>query len=243
MPIDFIEISLPAMVAFAAATQRVTGIGFALICTPFFVLATDPLYGVLIANALCVVLNIVVLAQTWRSVDIRRIFLLVIAGVVAIPIGQYVALCISSAVLMIAVGFMVLIGLALIFVNPRIPKFRDSWGAIIAGSLSGFMNVTAGVGGPAIALYAAQKKWDQRSFVASVQLYFLIINFVSVLAENPTRLSLPQTLTFTAFLLAGSVAGHYIAKAIKQEQARIATLVIAGFGAIMTVIKGILAII
>jgi len=113
---------------------------------------------------------------------------------------------------MIVIGSMGLVGLALLRFHPRPLKFRESWGAIIAGSLSGFMNVAAGVGGPAIALYAAAQKRDQKKFVATVQLYFLIINSVSVLAENPSSLSLSQVSMFIAFLLGGGIAGHYVVK-------------------------------
>lgn len=236
------ELVLLAIVTFAAATQRITGIGFALICTPFLVLGIDPLHGVLIANALCVILNIVVLTQTWRSVEIRSILLLTAAALATIPLGQYVAIHISSALLMIIIGSMLLVGLVLLRFRPRLPKFGEIWGALIAGSVSGFMNVTAGVGGPAVALYANAQNWDQKKFVASVQLYFLIVNSASVLAEDPKSLHLSQILMFGTFLLVGSIAGHYSSQVIKAEHARTATLLVACLGAAATVIKGFMLI-
>ena len=53
----------------------------------------------------------------------------------------------------------------------------------IAGAVSGIMTTTAGVGGPAMSVYAVASKWDQRSFAASMQPYFLTIGLAAILAK------------------------------------------------------------
>ena len=72
-------------VASAAATQRITGLGFALVSAPLLVLAEGPHNGVLLANLLSLVTNLVVLAQTWRSVEPRRVALLAVAALCLVP--------------------------------------------------------------------------------------------------------------------------------------------------------------
>ena len=46
------------------------------------------------------------------------------------------------------------------------------------------MNVTAGVGGPAITLYAVSTGWEHRRFVGSIQLYFAVLNLGSIAAKG-----------------------------------------------------------
>ncbi len=160
--------------------QRVTGVGFSLVCAPFFVLITnDPTVSVITLNAISAVLNFLVLLQTWRNVRSKSVFFLTIGALAAIPFGQYIVIHASDPVLMIGMGSMVLLGLCLLRYNPII-KVPETWASIGAGALSGFMNVTSGVGGPAFVLYAAAQKWDQKQFIASAQLFFLIVNLASV---------------------------------------------------------------
>jgi len=236
------ELFLLVIVACAAATQRITGVGVGLICTPFLVLGNGPLLGVLMANTLCILLNIMVLAQTWRRIEGRRIFLLAIGALAAIPLGYYVLRHISAPALMIAVGLMALIGLGSLQTRLKLPKAHDSLSALAAGWLGGFMNVTAGIGGPPIVMYASTQQWEQKSFVASIQLYFLIVNVASVMAENPANINLLQLLKYAVCLLVGSVAGHYLAKGINPDHARTGAVLIAGAGATAVVVKGLLAV-
>ncbi len=152
-------------VVLAAATQRITGLGFALVSAPLLVLASGPITGVLLANLLSLITNLAVLAQTWRQVDLRRVLLLAVPALCFVPVGQFVARLLSPAVLMVGIGGLVLAALAAVRLLQRTVVFSGKGGAIAAGALSGFMNVTAGVGGPAMALYALASKWPHRSFV------------------------------------------------------------------------------
>ena len=65
------------------------------------------------------------------------------------------------------------------------------------------------------------------------------MNISSVLAEHPERLNIAQTGVLTVSLLCGSFFGNYVAKLVKPKQARKATLLVAGLGAVMTVSKGV----
>jgi uncharacterized protein len=234
--------ALLLLVASAAAMQRITGVGFSLICAPFFVLITsDPTLSVLTLNATSAVLNLLVLLQTWRSVRLKSVVLLGGGALLAIPFGQYIVTHASASVLSIVIGGMVLFGLCLLRYDLTIRAW-EPWASICAGALSGFMNVTSGVGGPAFVLYAAAQKWEQKQFVASAQLYFLIVNLASVAAADPARIALGEFATLSLSLLFGVFAGFFIVARVEARRARTASLVIAALGAIATVVKGILSL-
>lgn len=62
-----------AMAIFAGAMiQRVAGVGLALICSPFLVLALGPVEGVLLVNVLGVAINLAILVPTLRRVEFRK---------------------------------------------------------------------------------------------------------------------------------------------------------------------------
>ncbi len=226
-------------VVLAAATQRVTGLGFALVSAPLLVLAAGPINGVLLANLLSLVTNVIVLAQTWREVELKRVLLLAIPALCLVPVGQFVAHRLPPTALMIGIGGIVLAALAAVRLLQRTRLFAGPGGAVAAGALSGFMNVTAGVGGPAITLYAVGSRWPQRSFVGSMQLYFAMVNLGSIIAKGLPHVGSLAMSGALASLGVGLGIGHFAARRVSPGQARNAVLVLAVAGAAATVIKGV----
>lgn len=222
-----------------SGTQRITGLGFALVSSPFLVLLLGPFTGVLLANALSLVTNLVVLAQTWRAVELRRALLLAVPALLAVLPGAWVARTLPAPVLAIAVGGLVLIALLVVLLSERARIVRGTPGALAAGAMSGFMNVTAGVGGPAITLYAVSAQWPHRPFVATAQLYFALLNAGSLGAKGWPQLA-PATWIVAGLALAGGVAaGHRLTDVVSPTHARRLVAGLAVLGSLATVVKGV----
>lgn len=231
---------LALVVVSGAGTQRVTGLGFALVSSPFLVLLLGPFQGVLLANALSLAANLVVLAQTWRAVEVRRALLLAVPALAAVVPGAWVAGALPAPVLSVLVGSLVLVALLVVLLVQRARVLRGHGGAVAAGGASGFMNVTAGVGGPAITLYAISTEWQHRPFVATVQLYFALLNAGSLLVKGWPQLA-PSAWGVAALALAmGILVGHRLSGVVSPERARAAVVVLALLGAGLTVGKGLL---
>jgi len=222
-----------------AATQRVTGLGFALVASPLLVLVLGPFQGVLLANALTLCLNVFVLAATWRAAEPRRLILLIPAALLAVHFGASVTAMVPAPVLLTLVGALVCAALLVVMMLKKVALFRGWPGEIGAGALSGFMNVTAGVGGPAITLYAVGTEWEQASFVASMQIYFGALNLASIATKGLP--SLPgAALPIVAIALAiGLGFGQWLARNVPVAMARQAVILLAFLGASATLAKGL----
>jgi uncharacterized membrane protein YfcA len=229
-------------VLLGATTQRVTGMGFALVSSPLLVLAAGPVTGVLLANLLSLFTCLIVLTQTWRQVDLKRVLLLAGPAWCAVPLGQLVARHLPPAVLMVAIGGLVLAALAGLRLLRRTAVFSGTGGALAAGALSGFMNVTAGVGGPAVTLYAIGSRWPHRTFVGSAQLYFALLNVVSLAVKGLPHVGAVALAAAVGALALGVVLGDVAARRIPPERARAAVLVLAVLGAGATLIKGLILV-
>ena len=77
-------------------------------------------------------------------------------------------------------GAITLIALAATALLRTLTLFQGTKGVVVAGSLSGFMNVTAGIGGPPIVVYAATTGWPHREYLATMQLYFTGLSILSL---------------------------------------------------------------
>src|SRR5919202_5186063 len=106
-----------------AATQRITGLGFALVSSPFLVLIAGPIQGVLLANVLSLSVNLVVLAMTWRATELRRVMLLAVPALLVIPLGAWVAHRLSRPLLLVLIGSLVIVALAAVFLILRARLF------------------------------------------------------------------------------------------------------------------------
>jgi uncharacterized membrane protein YfcA len=113
---------------------------------------------------------------------------------------------------------------------------------VVAGGASGFMNVTAGGGGPAIVLYAVSTAWEHRRFVATFQFYSIFVNFASLAAKGGLPQVSPAALVICfGALIVGLVGGEFLSRRVDHELARRVAIGLAFAGAAFTVIKGVLA--
>ena len=231
---------LPLGVMAGALTQRVTGIGFALVCAPLLVLIAGPFEGVLLSNLLGLTVSVIVFAAHWRDTEWKKGILLAVPALLAIPVGAYVAKNVPPAPLMVIIGLIVIAALGAVLLSERARVLRGRGGAVVAGASSGFMNVTAGVGGPAIVLYAVSTAWEHRKFIATFQFYSIFTNLASLSAKGGLPHVTPVALALSFGALAvGLAGGQILARHVDHQLARRLAIGLALGGAIFTVIKGV----
>lgn len=183
----------------------------------------------------------VVLLSSWRDVDWRKAVLLGIPALIAVPIGAWVARTLPPAPLLVLVGLLVVIALTAVLLSERARVLRGPGGAVAAGAASGFMNVTAGVGGPAIVLYAVSTAWEHRRFLSTFQAYTVVVSVASMLAKGGLPLvSSAQLLLCLAGLAAGLAGGQLLSGRVNHESARRLAIGLALVSAVATVLKGVL---
>ncbi len=236
-------------VFFGATSQRITGMGFALVAAPFLVILLGPISGVLLANLCGALSSSLILTRVWSQVEWRKVGLLVPTAFLGIATGILVSKAVPSAWLEISVGLIVFLSLsASLLVRSR----RQIDGPVILGSAgyaSGFMSYTAGVGGPAVSIYAVMSNWQQTKFAATVQPYFFITGMTSLLGKvifiDGAVPNLPWWfwVVIAVALFSGVAAGDVASKRVKPAHARIALITVAYTGSVLTIGKGLLALI
>lgn len=233
-------IGLGVVVFVGAGAQRVTGLGFSLVSSPFMVLLLGPFNGVLVINACGAITSLVVLTQVWRDVDWHRAALLIGSALPAVAAGAWMARSLPAPPLAIVVGMLILVALVAVVASERARVLRGTSGGVIAGLGSGFLNVTVGAGGPAVAVYAVSIGWAQRRFAASAQAVFATLGIASLIAKggHPSMARSGWAMV-AAGLLIGIFTGNHLAERVPPERAQLAVIVLAMAGAVLTVVKGL----
>lgn len=196
--------------------------------------------GVQLTLVLGLAATALVLLQVWRDVDWRKGALLLLTGALGILPGTWVARSVPAAWLAVIVGSLVLVAVLATVASERAQVFRGTGGLVAAGLLSGFMTLTAAVGGPAIVLYALSTKWQHARFVATAQVSFLGISLLSLAASGWPALEPAAWAVALGALGVGLLLGNALARRVGADAARVLVVVVAVAGALATVVKGVL---
>lgn len=222
-------------VAVAAAGQAITGVGFSLVCVPFLTIFVGPAFAVRTANLLASGLNVVMLAAERGEARWRDALRLFVPAAIAVPVVGLVVRRLDTDTLAAVTGSVTILAVIALASGLRVARLRGRAGAVVAGAVSGAMNVTAAVGGPAAAMYGVNAGWPHRQLRPTLQAYFLGLNVVSlaVLGLPPLRPALLVAATL-GWAVGARLAGH-----VSDENARRATLAMAAGGGIAAVIRAL----
>ncbi|MFG2356855.1 TSUP family transporter [Streptomyces sp. NPDC048521] len=165
--------------------------------------------------------------------------LLVVSAVCAVPLGTWTAARLPAPLLLALLGATVSAAVLLVLAGVRSASLRGSRGALIAGGASGFMNAAAGVGGPALSLYAANADWPARHFVPNALFYGVVLNVFSVAANGLPTLTGPAWLLTGAGLVAGTLTGETLARRMPQTRLAHAVMLLSLAGGLTTLVRGL----
>jgi uncharacterized membrane protein YfcA len=226
-------------VAAGSFAQVVTGFGFSLVCAPVLVAATGAASGVRLANTLALVLNVAVLTREWRHARLRAALALLVPAVAVTAPVAYVVHRSDPELLSVTAGVVTIVATVALARGLQVARLRGRAGAVGAGAVSGAMNVIAGVGGPAVAMYALNDEWPQATMRGTLQVYFLGLNIVSVIALGPVRPSVRVASGVVAAAAVGFAGGAMVATRVDPVAVRRMALVLAACGGVAALVRGL----
>lgn len=222
-----------------AALQRTTGLGFVLVCGPLLVLLLNPFDAIVLANLLSACVSGAVLVGTWRDADLRLALGMAAGVVLGIPVGAWLVRQLPQAPLLVLVGGITSVAVAFAFRRRPMAVLNHRGGPVVAGTVSGFSNVTAGVGGPALAVYGSSQSVPLVTFVPTVQVVGVFTNLVSLAAKHQFDLPWQLVVAAVATVFVGVGVGSLLGRRIPPGRARILVLVLALLGGLGAMGKGV----
>ncbi|GAA1797886.1 sulfite exporter TauE/SafE family protein [Agromyces neolithicus] len=233
-------------VLIGAMAQRITGMGFALIAAPALVILLGPFDGVVIVNLCAVLSSLLILPRVWRHIEWRRFGWLTVPALVGTVAGALLATHVPAPVLQVGVGVLVIAALTVTLVVTRTSHVASgAMPALTAGAASGVMNAAAGVGGPALSVYAVATRWSQVGFAATAQPYFVVIGVASLVGKLGATGWAAPALDLAAWpivigaLVVGLVIGEFLSPRVSHRVARIAVIAIAYVGGVAALVDGL----
>jgi hypothetical protein len=236
-------IAASAVVLLAGLVSGLTGFGFALISVPLLVLFLPAKPAVALVWMLGTLCDIAVAVSAFRWAQPKRIWPLMVAGVVGIQIGGYLLLILSPETLKLWIGVVITLSSLGFLLGFRRQIANEKAACAPVGLASGLLGGTTGMSGPPVILFLTNQGLDKRTFRANLATYFLVIDAVRAPLLLKGGLINHATLTWAAYLLAalavGTLAGirlvHHVDEALFR---RVALIIVLGAG-LVSVVTGL----
>ncbi len=208
-----LDLLFSILIVIAASTVIGTaGFGFSLVATPVLLLYLEPQQVVVVANCLIALLMVLVLARTWRNLDLRASMGLVVGGMVATPVGVLALNSASPSALRITIAVVIIFLGLFSLKNVQLPFAHNRASGPVMGFFTSLAVTTIAIGGPLGAIYAISQKWKPDMLRASLALFFLASDVVAFPLYAVTGLVHKETLANIGILIPGLIIGFPLAR-------------------------------
>lgn len=213
-----------------AFTQSLTGFGVALVAMAIL----PSLWGLQVATPLValtgIVLESVLLIRYRESLQIKSIWRLVVASVVAIPIGIYVLRQLDDRIALFVLG-LIIFGYALYaLIGFRLPELHHPLWAWLTGLASGMLGGAYNTAGPPIVIYGNCRRWSPQEFKSNLSGFFIVnslmVVFTHFFSGNFTHEVMSIFWWVLPALVLGFIAGQSLDRWLNPEIFRKIVLVV-----------------
>lgn len=227
----------------AGVSSGLTSFGFALIATPLLLLLLPAKAVVPLVALHNTVSGLILLAQLRRWVDLRRIWLLTLAGVVGIPLGTYLLVTLEPGQLKVFIGLVTALSAVALLLGVRLTIRHEKLACGPVGLASGLLNGSTGMGGPPVILFFANQGMAKQAFRANLTAYFTAVNLLRLPGYVAGGIITPAIVGTSALylpaMLLGLAAGARLAPRVDEPLFRRVTLVIVTLSALVALASGL----
>lgn len=225
----------------AGLTQGFAGFGYSQIIVPIIAFFYAPQLIIPVALLHSVVLNLLVLWDSHRSVNIGVIVPLLLSAIFGIPIGTYLLLVLNPNIIKMLIGILIIVSSAAMLFGFRKRITKEKLVLLPVGFLSGILNGSTTMSGPPVILLFSNQGFEKDAFRANLCAYFFTLNILTVPAYIVGKLIDHQSLINTLFTLPvmvfGVVLGIMISKKVHNElfqKIALITLMLIGVAALIS---------
>ncbi len=116
--------------------------------------------------------------------NLKAVWRLSIASILAIPIGVWALREISERVLLPVLGLVMVVYSIYALLNFRLPRLEHPRWAYLFGFFAGLLSGAYSVGGPPAIIYGNCKGWDPDEFKGNLQGFFLVNDTIAIISHG-----------------------------------------------------------
>ena len=204
---------IPVMAA-AGLVQAVSGFGSALVAMPILA----QLFGTRTAAPMFAVAAIageaVMILKYRHALTFERVWRLILASVIAIPIGIFGSPHVDERAMLFVLGVFVFLFALYALFGPRMPRLLHPAWAYPFGFISGLFSGAFNTGGPPFVIYGTTQGWTPTTFKANLQGVF-VIGSVTLIISHALKGNFTETVIgLTVLAVPSFLTGIFIGSSL-----------------------------
>jgi len=226
-----------------SVTQGVTGFGFGLVSVSIMIIFLPPKIVVPIILIHSTLLTMIILFEARRWANLKRIWPLIVTGIVGVPFGMYLLIVLDNAVSRIFIGSIIIL-FAVAFLTGFRKKIKSEKLAFIpVGFISGLLSGSAKMGGPPVILFFTNQGIKKQAFRANLIVYFMVLNLVAIpsfiLGGLITIEVIKYTILFLPATIFGVIIGTKLVNKVEEKLFQNITLIIVIAAGLLSIISNL----
>ncbi len=228
----------------SALLQGTIGFGAAIIMVNVLPMFLPAVLSIVVTQFACIVSSMFIISRNWKKIRFDVLLPLLIPCVICTVIATRLAIGIdmSTMKLMLGVVFIIL-AIYFSFVADKLSLKPTKVNGAIVGSISGVIGGLFVVGGPPAVLYLAPALEDKEEYVATIQLYFVALNSMSLLTRVFSNVVAVEDIKYMLIASVGMLIGTFfsmkIGKNIKGTLLKRLVFTFVGINGVVMIVNNI----
>ena len=227
---------------FSSIIQGLTGFGFALVSAPImmFLLSPEAVVPIVVTHGL--VINLIILFEARKWVNLKRIWPLMLAGTAGVPIGTYLLIALDASILKIFIGAVIIPFAIALLAGFKKPIKSEKLAFAPVGITSGLLASSTSLSGPPVILFFVNQGLEKRIFRANLVAYFTVLSLAAILAFVIGGVITTTVINYTLWLLPaailGAMTGIKLTPKVSEKLFRNIALVIVIIAGLLSILSG-----
>lgn len=172
---DWITITILAIIFFATLVRSTFGFGESLIAVPLLILLIPVEVAVPLSVLVSIFIAAVVVVQDHKQIHFKSAKWLIVFAILGIPLGLLLLVYGNEDLVKSGLGAVIILYAVYSLFSKnafRLKNDHKAW-LFTCGFLSGILGGAYGLNGPPLVLYGNMRRWTAKHFRATLQAYFL----------------------------------------------------------------------
>ena len=194
----------------SALLQGTIGFGAAIVMINILPLFMSPGTSIVVTQFACTISSLYIVIKIWRKVRLDVLLPLLIPCLVCTFVATKLSVGLDTSTMKVMLGVVfILLAIYFSFVADKISLKPTKFNGAIVGCISGVVGGMFVAGGPPAVLYLAPALEDKDEYVATIQLYFVALNTISLLTRVFSNAVALEDLKYMLNASVGMLIGGY----------------------------------
>ena len=202
------------IISAAMVIRTLTGFGSALIAIPLLSILFGAKYAIPFIMIYECLIDIMILGgeRSRMKTDVFRVWPLLMAGLIGVPLGTEVLILSSDRFLKVGMGIALIVFSILLMRNVNLNFRLDRLGSAVAGLVGGFLCGSVGLPGPPMALLLSSQGFQKEEFRRVIVVFLTALDFFTFGYYSWVGLITPDMLLYGLEFLPAMVLGFLVGK-------------------------------